>query len=693
MDLNIDLTMLRNSILAVVILYMFWLTGFGQGSRLGTLPMKETPVIDGHLDLSEWLIADSQTVFIQMEPHKGLPSSEKTIVYTGFDEKNLYFAFKCLDEQAAKIVSNVYTRDKLEKSDDVVFIILDTHLDRRSGYVFLVNPVGTQTDMRVVDDGRSTDTNWDTRWQAAAGLYRWGWVAEIAIPFTSISYNEYLKEFGINFGRIIRKNAEIAYWSGLMNSDFRISQGGTLHGLILPKKQKTLTITPYTTVRYESNPFIGDDNNWFNDLGGDLGYQITSDMLLNLTVNPDFATVEGDQERINLTRWELSFPEKRLFFLEGNELYSTRIRTFYSRRIGDIDYGGKIVGKSGKYTVTGMAVKTAADTIVGQPEAVFSTARIKRDILASSSIGITYAGKDWKTGNTRSLSGDYVLNLGNSWKLTGQFVMSTPGEFWESSAWFVRFARESNIYHYHIRYSDTGKNFRANANQTGFIRDDDMREIDSDLTYRWWFDQSLFRYILFESRNNVFWNHAGTLRSWYVTEYLRMYLKNNFSLDFAYNNEFKLYEKKYYNHFYQVEVGYNTDEWSSARVGYTVGQNFDRSFDLYRGELRFRLFEQLAVTYQYNQINYFPDVVGQSTRINIITIDYNFSRDLWVRLLAQNNRAIERIYFYGLFGWRFQPPFGAVYLIYTFEEISPDPFILPQRNEIAFIKFSYQIGL
>jgi len=324
---------------------------------------------------------------------------------------------------------------------------------------------------------------------------------------------------------------------------------------------------------------------------------------------------------------------------------------------------------------------------------MFNNTRIKRDILESSSIGLTLAGKDWKEGNTRSFSADYVLNLGNSWKLTGQFVMSTPGEFWASSAWFVRFARESNIYHYHIRYSDTGTNFRDNVNKTGFIRDDDMREIDSDVIYKWWFDQSLFRYIALESRNNIFWNHNGKLRSWYVTEYLRLYLKNNFSLDFAYNNEFKLYEVKYYNHFYQVEVGYNTDEWSSARLRYTGGLNFDRTFDFYSGEIRFRLFEQLAVAYQYNQIVYDPDADQQSTNINIITVDYNFSRDLWLRVLAQNNRVESRIYLYGLFGWRFQPPFGAVYFIYTSEELSPVSSLVPVNNRIVFVKISYQLGL
>jgi len=649
--------------------------------------------IDGVIEQIEWSVADSGVNFIQLEPDKGKDATENTVVFVSHDDQNFYVAFKCYVNRIETIVSSVQVRDNLTKSDDAVWIILDTHLDKRSGYVFTVNPLGTQTDLRIADDGRSKDLNWDTRWQAAAKVQQWGWSVEIAIPFSDISYDDNLSEWGINFGRVIRHNSETCYWSGEMNSDYRISQGGILTGLLLPPKLKTFTITPYSTVRFEKSNIPNQEDKWRNEYGADLGYHITSSLVMNLTINPDFATVEGDQEQINLTRWEISFPEKRLFFLEGNELYGTRIRTFYSRRIWDIDFGGKLVGKIGDYTISAIGVRSSEDTLLNQPQAVFSTLRIKRDILNSSTIGITYAGKEWRGGQRRSLSADYVLNLGNSWKLTGQFVTSTPGEFWKSSAYFVRFARESNIYHYHIRYSDTGKNFQDNVNHTGFIRDDNMREIDSDISYRWWFNSGLFKYILLETRNNRFWNHEGTLRSWYITEYARAYFNNSFSIDFSYNNEFKLYEKKYYNYKYEIEFGYNTDEWSSARVGYTWGKNYDSEIIWIKPHVRLRILESLAISYELNYLQFKPDTFGKSTKINIFIADYNFTRDLWVRFLAQNNTGEDRIYIYGLFGWRFQPPFGAIYFIYTSDEISPISSAFAQRNQIVFLKLSYQLGI
>jgi hypothetical protein len=676
---------------------------FASSKNLKINKISSPPIIDGYILKNEWIVTDSATNFVQLEPQKGKPASEMTVTYAVYNDQYIYFAFRCFDQQPEKIVSNIQIRDNLQKSDDVVVVILDTYQDNRSGFAFIVNPLGTQTDMRIADDGRQTDKNWDTQWIAAAQKTDWGWSAEIAIPFSSISYNATNETWGINFGRIIRKNSETSYWSGLMNNDFRVSQGGSLSGIQVPQKEKAITLTPYTTLRFEDSDITGKHNKWFSDIGGDAAYHITSNLIANITYNPDFATVEGDQEKINLTRWELSFPEKRLFFLEGNELYSTRIRTFYSRRIGDVDYGGKIVGKIGDYTVSMLGAKSAEDKRLNYPSAVYSTMRIKKDILKSSVIGINFVDKQWSGGYTRSFSTDYVLNLGNAWKLTGQFVTSAPGDFWKSSAYFVRFARESNIYHYHLRFSDTGENFRDNVNQTGFIRDDDMQEFDSDLSYRWWYDQDLFKYIKLDSRNNIFWNHKGTLRSWFITESVRFYLQNHISLDLSYNNEFKLgdnkydelilYGKEYYNKRYQFKLGYNTDEWASTELGLTWGKNFGRDFTLGVAKMRARLFRNLALVYEFNILNYSPDPTDKSTIVNILIADYNFTRNLWIRVLAQNNSEEDKVYIYGLFGWRFQPPFGALYLIYTADRKDiPHPLDI-ERNQLFFLKFSYQIGL
>ena len=655
--------------------------------------IESKPVIDGHINSYEWPSADSASGFVQLEPDKGTSATEKTIVYAAQNETHLFFAFKCLQKEPSTIVANITARDQLQKSDDAIMVLLDTFHDRRSGFAFWLNPLGTQTDMRLNDDGRNTDRNWDTEWQAAAQITASGWTAEMAIPFSKIGYHDSAETWGINFARIIRNNFETSYWSGVMNQDYRVSQSGILTHLKLPARSRNFTITPYTTLRYENSDVTGHSNEWFGDAGLDASYQVTPGIGAHATINPDFATVEGDQEQINLTRWELSFPEKRLFFLEGNELYSTRIKTFYSRRIGDIDFGGKVTGKINDYTISAIGVRTTSAPELDITAAWFSAFRLKRDILKSSTIGMTAVDVSRDDGYSRSVGVDMMLNPGKNWKITSQFVTSAPGLTMAHSAYFFRVAHESNLHHLHVRYSDTGAQFKDNVNQTGFIRDDDMKEIDSDLSYTFWPRSTVFKYIFLESKNNVFWNHQDVLRSWYSTQEARFYLLSKLSFEISYNDEFKLYEKKYYNNQYEIEVGYNTDEWAYIEGEYTWGYNFDRDFTLYGFNVRQRFMEKLALKYSLKKLDFSPDAENKSTFLNIVTVDYNFNRDMWLRLLAQTDDQDEQFYFYGQFGWRFFPPFSAIYLIYTTDQYSHLNYSRKMKNEILFVKLSYQFGL
>jgi len=652
----------------------------------------ETPVsIDGFMHEEAWQMPDSAVNFTQMEPSTGEKATKKTVVYICYDDEKIYFGVYCYHKNPSDIVADNQTRDQLSKSDDLIGIVLDTYKDNRSGMVFFVNPLGVQIDMKVADDGQNLDLNWDTEWESAAVITDDGWSAELAIPFQSITYDKKLSTWGFNIGRVIRCNTETSYWSGTLSDDFRISQGGFLTGLETPEKKKILELTPYVTLRYEDSDESGTHNKILPQAGLDAHINISSNVVSHLTYNPDFATVEGDKEQINMTRWELSFPEKRLFFQEGNELFKTRIKTFYSRRIGDIQFGGKVNGKIKDYSFYAMDSQTKADDSLGIPSANYTAIRVKKDILNSSTIGFTYVDKKTDTSYTSSASLDYVLNLGRTWKITGQWVSSFPDGSIPASAYFVRIANENNIYHVHVRYSYTGDRFKENVNETGFVREDDRKELDTDLTYRWWFEDNWIKYINVGTYDNVYWSTENVFRSWYLTQRARMYLNNRFSLDLSYNNEFKLYEKEFYNNKLGGIIGYNTDEWSSANIAYYQGQSFDNNFRLLQGDVQLKLFKKLSFSYSFNKLDYTPDD-SQSTLINIFSVNYNFTNNLWIRVFAQNNTQDDRIYFYGKFAWRFQPPFGAVYLIYTSDSFD-DPLLANRsNNDIVFLKFSYRIG-
>ena len=642
-----------------------------------------SPEIDGIFEPEIWEGISPATHFIQMEPYPGNAASEKTEVFSGYTETGLYFVFKCY--QQTPVVAKNQSRDALSKNDDLVAVILDTYNDKRSGYVFFANPLSTQIEMKINDDGRNMDLNWDTEWQCESAMFDGGWCVEFEIPFKSLKYKKNGSDWGINFGRIIRSNSETVYWSGVLSDDFRISQGGILSNIQIPGAKMKLAIFPYLSVFKTNSEKIS------GDFGGDINWQIGSNVSFNGTINPDFATVEADQQQINLTRYELSYPEKRLFFQEGNDMYSTRIKTFYSRRIKDIDFGERLSGKIGKTQFNVLNVKTP-EFSSSEPATYFSAVRTKFDILNSSSLGLTLVDKSWNDGFTRSVSLDYVMNLNKTWKLTGQFVGSAPGNFLSHSAWFVRFARENNIYHYHIRYTQIGENFRENVNQTGFITDDDRREIDSDITYKWWLKNNTFEYINFQSMNNIFWSLAeGHFRSWYIKNSGKFYFKNKINLQYSYNNEYKLYEKEFYNYKHTFLLGYNTDEWSHALLSFTRGYNFERDFNLISGGGRIKLIDNLSLTYSANLLHFNPDPNNNSTFINVFTANYNFSKDLWIKMFTQNSTQNNHVYFYGLLGWRFKPPFGALYLIYSYDKFAINSTVEKTNN--YFLKFTYPISL
>jgi hypothetical protein len=623
--------------------------------------------VDGIHEPAVWAGADSAINFFQMEPRPGEPGSEPTICYIGYDQEFIYLSVNLYQE--AEVLAKAMNRDVLSKGDDCFALVIDPFNDNRSGYGFWTNPLGTQTDFRINDDGRNIDVNWDTEWKSASRIHDKGWTLEMAIPFKSLQFKPGADTWGVNFGRVLVHRFETSYWSGILTDDFRISQGGKLSGIKPPVSRGKLTLFPYASLSYENNEFTEVENQVKPNGGGDVKWQISPNMTFDGTVNPDFATVEADQELINLTRYELNYPEKRLFFQEGNEMYKTRIKTFYSRRIEDIMYGAKLNGKAGKYSFNGLNTRELRASEEGEDPSYFTTARVKRDFLESSTVGLTAVDRRNDSSFVTSISGDYMLNLGETWKLTGQFVASVPGDFLSHSAWFVRFAKESNFYHMHVRYTELGENFKENVNQTGYIVDDDRREVDSDLSYKWWLRNRVLRFIEVEARNNAFWARTnGDLRSWNFTQSVEFYLQNRFSFLYSHNNEYKLFDKSYYNYRNSFTLGYNTAEWSHASISYSFGHNFDRDFQRLSFGGRMKLSEKLAAEYSGDLIKFVPDLESQSTFINVLSLNYNFTKDLWIKVFAQNSTSTSKIYFYGMTGWRFRPPFGAIYLIYSHDQ-------------------------
>jgi len=655
----------------------------GQTAREATaLKIIEPIRIDGILDEAAWGRAQVLSDFIQFEPERGAPAMVRTSVRILYDGTAVYFGFENTDPEMDKIAARISKRDSDLTADDAVAVCLDTYADRRDCYYFMTNLLGTQYDGRITDNGLTTDTTWDGVWKSAARKTETGWSAEIAVELSSLKYQPGLKRvWGLGFARIFPRRLENSFWQGLIDSPYKVSQFGLLSGLDLERASKKLQVIPHVIGKLEDWKSVG------AEIGLDARFAFTQTVSGNLTVNPDFATVEADQEQINLTRFELSLPEKRNFFLEGSEIYSQRIKLFYSRRIGDIYGGAKVYGKTGGFEYSGLTAQTKPDDDLGTSSANYSVFRLKKDIFKDSFVGFLSANRRVGGRNTGTAGIDTSINFTDAFRFTGQLAVSYGDYKGSNVAFYLRPTIDTATFHFHVRYTQLGETFGDNANAVGFVSDDNRREIDSALEKTFWFKKGILERIEYQSNYNIYWGLQGTLRSWQIDEGLGFDFKNKLSFQADHAEEYKLFEQEFRNRETEFTLGYNTREWQSASVTYGFGRNFGLNFDLVRGTINYKLVRDLSLEYGLTRLVFNPDPDGDSTWIHSIRTTYNFTNDLFLKLYYQVNSAIDKMSIQALFVYRFQPPFGLIQFAY--QRGSTVFGVAGKRIDTLFMKIAY----
>src|SRR5215211_1750697 len=388
--------------------------------RIRAVRVSETIKLDGRLDEGAWLQAEAARGFKQEEPNEGEPASERTEVRVLYDDKNLYVGIHASDSEPARINSRELVRDASFSNDDKVEILIDTYHDRRNAFRFAVNPLGTQQDALITDEGRDINLSWDAPWVSASHIDQTGWTVEIAIPLTTLRFKEGLDTWGFNVARIIRRKNEEALWSSWQRSFGleRVSQAGELTGVGEIKRRRLVEVKPYVSGGWQQGvPRVGLPG---TDAGlqGKVGLEvakigITPSLTAEFTANPDFGQAEVDNQVVNLSRFSIFFPEKRDFFLENSGIFlfgrQGANQLFFTRRIGltdrgepvPIDYGAKVTGKIGSYNVGFLQVQTRklgrAETNLFVPRQYFTAVRIKKDILRRSLIGAMFVNRQGAT--------------------------------------------------------------------------------------------------------------------------------------------------------------------------------------------------------------------------------------------------------------------------------------------------------
>lgn len=324
--------------------------------------VQTAPVIDGKLDDPAWSAAPEITSFTQREPDEGKPSSEKTTVKVVYDDDAIYFAARLFD---SKPVTTLLGRRDSTLESDWFRVYLDPHLDRRSGAAFWVNPSNVQFDMVLYNDNWD-DPDWDAVWSSAAKIVEDGWTVEMRIPYSQLRFPHRAEHvWGVNFMRALQRRNEVDRFVHTPKTETGlVSRFGNLVGLRGVEPKRSLEVLPYTVARsdlrttVETGDPYNDQQEFTQELGLDLKYSLTSNLTLTGTINPDFGQVEVDPAVVDLSGFELFFPEKRPFFVEGSSLFAfgqggsnnnfafniNEPSFFYSRRIGRSPQGLSSLG-------------------------------------------------------------------------------------------------------------------------------------------------------------------------------------------------------------------------------------------------------------------------------------------------------------------------------------------------------------
>ena len=627
----------------------------GAPFQIAAVRVARPPIIDGVVDDVEWAGAAPVTSFIQYEPRRGDRSDVRTDALVLYDAGHLYVAFRAWDTEP--ITAQLTQRDADLLRDDAVALVIDTTFDRRTGYYFITNALGTQADGRISDDGRSSESSWDAPWQSAASRTDYGWSAEFSIPLSSIRYAAgENRTWGINVGRSRRRTLELSFWDGPLDSQWRVSEAGRLLGLNVPPPIDRIQTVPYGLTRLQDGVAP------HRKAGIDTRYSLTPTTAVYGTLFPDFATIEADQEQVNLTRFELSLDEKRQFFLEGQEQFNQRFRTFYSRRIADIAAGAKLLGKQGPWTTA--FISAQADIPGASRRANYTVARAQRDIFGRSNVAIMGANRRFDGVDQGSVSTDANLIFGRTFNMTAQIVKSY-GRFGRgANLFFIRPSYDSPTGHFHVRYGDIGDRVADNLNVVGQIVDDDRREIDTNANKTLWIRGGVFEQIRASSNYNIYWGQTGVLRGWRANESVNVEYRNRFSTGMTWAEEFKLFEKEFRNRQVGLNVGYNTREYESVRTGVEFGHNFDADFVLWTASARHKVTSALSAEYSLERLALDPDPDKQGTWIHVLRTDQFFTKDLFLRLFFQTNTAIDRKNVQAVFVYRYLPPFGTIQVAY-----------------------------
>ena len=599
---------------------------------------------------------------------------------------------------------------------------MDTFHDHRNGVYFSTNPLGARKDAISVQEGRTINYDWNVVWRCKTHIDEKGWYVEIAVPLSQLPFKSSIDSttWGLNICRIIMRKNEETYWAPYPREwgapgFARLSRAGQLTGLGDVRSHRRLELVPYVTPQVGRNDAAGTDTEKDMGYGFDFRLGLTSDLNAVLTYKTDFAQVEADQEVVNLTRFSLFFPEKREFFTRtagvfeygntgtsfigsaassaagGVTVGGSLLNLFYSRRIGlyegrevPILVGGKVTGRTGPYTLGILNIETdetAFESGSGQelfvPRANYTVLRVKRDILAKSSVGVLLTNRQGGAGAeyNRTAGLDAGFYLGSATKLTALLAKTfSPESSGKDVAGAVDLSWKTDRFDFGGTYLDIGEGFNA---ELGFVPRRDIRNARGSAAWTPRPGWKGVRQLTIGGGLDYYENHSGRMESRNQSGKLKVELQDSSYVELGGDYDFDFVPFDWDIGGGVVPIG--AYQWNTFRAtyrsnqskpvsggatfergGYYGGEKQSYSFDL---DLFFAKTLLIESNYTRNEIT-LPDQPSFATNTINTRVSYSFTPDLYLKTFMQYNDGRKLANFNFLL-WYIYRPGSDLYIVYN----------------------------
>lgn len=706
----------------------------------------EEIVLDGVLDEDTWKASDIYAKdFFQYFPTDSILANEQTTIRMAFDDQNLYVAIECFTLGDDYVIPTL-RRDYRAGGNDNITLLIDPFNDGINAFMFGTNPAGVQREGLISSGGttlRGFSTSWDNKWKCQTKIYDNKYVAEMAIPFSTLRFNKSSKHWKFNAYRFDMQSNERSTWINIPRNQwiFNLGYMGNMNfSEEIQAKGSKFSLIPYGITSYSKNVEENEDAEYSYNIGGDAKIAVTSGLNLDLTVNPDFSQVEVDRQVTNLSRFEISFPERRQFFLENADLFGSfgnnQINPFFSRRVGIVQdtmtdeniqntiYGGlRLSGKLNQdWRVGLLSMQTKKDDRAAQPDLNFSVATLQRRIGERSNIGLIFVNRQSINAGANDAIDKFNRVIGIDYNL------ATASNLWAGKTFFHKsfsveneaksfahgFDLNYNKRRYQVswRHEYVGEGYDA---QVGFVRRTNYYRAAPEFQYFFYPSGAVNRTSLSLELNQV-WIPGTGLTDQDIEFETNIEFINNSRMEVSLNRQY-IYlfdefdptgtdsqvlpadtEYTYYN----FRASYNSDNSKkfSYRIRPFIGQYFNGMRYGTSGAINYRVEPYGSVSLNYNY-NLFDMPYLDETKTTVLLgprFDFTFTKKIFLTAFFQYNSQSQNTNINTRFQWRFAPvsDFFLVYADNYFSGNPDDPsdrFAFNLRNRSIVAKVTYWLNI